>query len=361
VLGADGKVYLSWIAREGDVLAVMRFAVLGEEGWGAPLEVMRGQDLFLNWADFPSLCALEDGRLIAHWLRAGEDPQGYDAEFSVSSDRGRTWSAPAVLHSDRKTAEHGFVSIAALDSATFGAIWLDGRQTGGMGHGGGEMALYYRPISASGELGQEVVLDSRVCDCCQTSLVAAPGGRLLAAYRDRSNSEVRDISHLVFDGQTWSEPRTIHDDGWEIAGCPVNGPRLCLLEGATAAAWFTGVGAGGGSVQVAFRRHGASAFGFPLDVDDGQPVGRVDLVTLDEESVLVSWMEFTQGNWAEWRVRRVWMDGRKEASILVGRIPSERASGFLRMVGSPSGTILTWTTDAEEHPVATVRLRVKQR
>lgn len=355
--GADDKLYLSWVDREGEEVGVLRFSVLEENGWGEPLEIMQGEDLFLNWADFPSVSALENGLLIAHWLREGDVLHGYTAEFSISSDRGRRWTAPKTLHSDLSPVEHGFVSIVPIDHNTFGAIWLDGRRTVGKAHGQGETGLCYRTISGSGELGDEKVLDPRVCDCCQTSLVTTSEGGLLATYRDRSPDEVRDISIARFDGRAWSEPEPVHVDGWLIAGCPVNGPRVAFAEGTAAVAWFTGVGEGGGNVLVAFQGAASTGFGPAIDVDDGRPVGRVDLLFLDQDSVIVSWMEDAGEMGAEWRVRRLWTDGRMGDSQAVAKVPFDRTSGYLRMATTGSDTVLAWTASDPERHVETLWLR----
>jgi len=355
--GADGKVYLSWVERGEKQLAVMWLSVLKDKGWSEPVEVMRGTDLFLNWADFPSVCVLENGVLIAQWLRQGDDPHGYMAEFSISSDGGKHWSKPKLLHDDRADVEHGFVSMIAIDKETFGAIWLDARKAAGKEDSEYQTALYFRTIGAQGELGKEMILDPRVCDCCPTSLVANAKGELLATYRDRSEEEVRDIALVKFDGKAWSEPRLVNDDKWLIDGCPVNGPRARTAAGLSAVAWFTGVGGGGGSVRLAFSKD--DWFGAPIDIDEGRPVGRVDLVLLEKETALVAWMEYSGEGQADWRVRTVSQTGKSGASLKVGTVPSDRASGYLRMVPADDSVVLTWTTPEGDGQIETARLRRK--
>ena len=206
--------------------------------------------------------------------------------------------------------------------------------------------------------GKETVLDSRVCDCCQTSLIATASGELMATYRDRSADEVRDISLVRFDGKQWSEPKLVHADEWLIDGCPVNGPRVVSTDGLSAVTWFTGVGGGGGSVRLAFRKD--DWYGAPIDIDEGKPVGRVDLVFLPAETALVSWMEYAEAGEADWRVRTVSQAGKLGASIKVGRVPSDRASGYLRMVPSEDAVVLTWTTPGPEGQIETARLRPRK-
>src|SRR5919197_741880 len=62
---------------------------------------------------------------------------------------------------------------------------------------------------------------------------------VLAAYRNRSDDEVRDIyvSRLV-QGR-WSEPSVVHADNWRIPACPINGPALAANGRNVAIVWYT--------------------------------------------------------------------------------------------------------------------------
>src|SRR5215475_4973293 len=64
----DGRVYLSWIERLGEGTFSLRFATLEKDGWSTPRVIAEGSNWFVNWADFPSMVALPDGSLAAHWL-----------------------------------------------------------------------------------------------------------------------------------------------------------------------------------------------------------------------------------------------------------------------------------------------------
>src|SRR6185436_19389464 len=120
--------------------------------------------------------------------------------------------------------------------AKLGAIWLDGRNM--PDEETGNMALMFTTISSAGVLGPEAVIDNRTCECCQTAMAATPDG-FIAAYRDRSDKEIRDISIARFTGGKWSAPETLSKDGWEIDGCPVNGPAVSSGGKNVAVAWFT--------------------------------------------------------------------------------------------------------------------------
>jgi len=80
-----------------------------------------------------------------------------------------------------------------------------------------------------------------------------------------------------------------------------------------------------------------------MRVDDGNPVGRVDVELDTEGSAIVSWMEFTSGQQADVRVRRITPDGTRSASTIVARTTGARASGFPRMVATGDDLIFAWT------------------
>ena len=136
-------------------------------------------------------------------------------------------------------------------------------------------------------------------------------------------------------------PRTVHDDGWEIKGCPVNGPVVATAEAGVAVAWFTAA-QDIPRVKVAFSSDEGNTFGPPTTVDDGRPVGRVDLVMLPDGSALISWVEKTADG-AGIRVRRVQPDGTRAPSTTVTPTSPRRASGFPHLARRGSDRYVAWT------------------
>jgi hypothetical protein len=350
-VSSDGRVFLSWIEPAGEKRHALRFAERRSGGaWSEPRTIAEGAGWFVNWADFPALAVLPDGTLFAHWLaKSGSGTYAYDVRVSVSRDAGRSWSPSVVPHRDGTQAEHGFVSMAPSSTGQLDLVWLDGRKTAGAaaaGHAGGhgEMSLLHTTLARDGRLGVEAVLDGRVCDCCQTDMARAEGATVLV-YRDRSDKEVRDIAVVRLTKAGWSAPRTLAADGWEINGCPVNGPALAASGGHVAVAWFTMAG-GKPRVKIAFSPDSGANFGQPAAVDDGRPLGRVDVILLDAGAALVSWLEQTEKG-AELRVRRMRADGTRDAALSVADVGAARSSGFPRMAASQGEVTIAWRDDAE--------------
>ena len=76
---------------------------------------------------------------------------------------------------------------------------------------------------------------------------------------------------------------------WEIAGCPVNGPRADAIGNNLGIAWFAAPD-NKPEVKVIFSDDGGASFGDPIIIDKKYPIGRVDLVMLDHERAMVSWL-----------------------------------------------------------------------
>ena len=136
----------------------------------------------------------------------------------------------------------------------------------------------------------------------------------------------------------------VHDDGWEIAGCPVNGPAITASGEEVAVAWFTGAG-DVPRTNLAFSKDGGASFGAPIVIDDGSPLGRVDLLKAGDGSVVVVWLEGTGGEGAEVRLRRVTPDGDVTESVAVSTTSAERPSGFPRLAQTGDGALLLAWTD----------------
>lgn len=362
-LSTDGDdVYLSWLEAVSGEDHELRYSRLEAGGWSEPRTIARSDRFFVNWADFPSLTPGPDGTLWAHWLERGEEG-GYDYGVRVvrSDDDGATWSEPLTPHEDRSPTEHGFVSTVPFPDG-MGFVWLDGRRYAAgpeEGEPTQEMTLRYRFLGSGGTPGTETMVDGRVCDCCQTASAMTREGPV-TVYRNRSDEEIRDIYIARMRDGEWTEGRPVHQDGWEIAGCPVNGPAVVAEDMLVVVAWFTAAG-DVPRVKVAFSEDGGATFGEPVIVDDGNPAGRVDLVMDDDAgAVLVSWLERTGGEDAEIRVRRVIVDGTATSSASLVASAGARASGFPRMIPSgPGELVLAWTDLSGDAPQVKVeRLRL---
>lgn len=354
----DGAV-LSWWApvAEGHELRAVGWSPVS--GFGPVRTVTSGADFFVNWADFPSVVPVAPEKWVAHWLqRNGDGTFAYGVRVSVSEDGGDTWSEPWTPHEDGTPTEHGFVTVWPEGDGGWSLVWLDGRKYADGPHGPAtqEMTIRARFVGEDGSPGPEVVLDHRGCDCCQTDVAMTAQGPV-AVYRDRTEDEVRDIYLVRRDVDEWTAGRPVHDDGWVIGGCPVNGPAADALGEEVVVAWFTAA-QDRPRVLVAFSSDAGDSFGVPVRVDDGRPVGRVDVVRLQDGSALVAWLEEAESTGAEIRLRRVGKEGEVSTPWTLARTSAARASGFPQFIALEGKSFLASWTELDGEGNSRVRLAV---
>ena len=354
--GRGGQVLISWHEPAGDAGHTLRMAVRSAGAWAEPITVAADREFFVNWADFPSVVEQTDGTWIVHWLeKMARAPYAYHVMVSRSTDRGGTWSEPFRPHRDMSATEHGFVSMVTPPTGGAALLWLDGRgaSEGAAGHSG-TMSLRFTTVAGDGALGEDMLVDGRVCDCCQTAMIITDSGGLVAAYRDRSEEEIRDIAISRLEDGAWSEAYHVGNDNWHYKACPVNGPSLASAGETVAIAWYTeGVGdpatqgEGQPRTQLSFSSDDGATFGAPVRIDDGDPLGRVDLEMLPDGSVLAVWLEKV-GDSAEIRARRVTAAGAADPSWTVSTTSGARRSGFPRMVALEHEVVFAWTDPSED-------------
>lgn len=338
---AKGIVHLSWVEKKGKT-STLFFSSLQNEQWSKPIAISSGNNWFVNWADYPVVASDAKGNLLAHFLEKSDTAKfTYDIKLVASADAGKTWSQPTTLHDDGKKAEHGFVSIIPYNDQ-FMAAWLDGRKTAMEGdhsdHEGhhGEMTLRGALLDKTGKKTNEWELDGRICDCCQTSIAITDNGPVVV-YRDRSDEEIRDMSIVRFVNGDWTQPKTIFPDNWKIAGCPVNGPRADAIGNNLAIAWFS-MKDKNAEVTVIFSADGGATFQQPIRIDEGKTIGRVDVVMLDKEKAVVSWMEGSTI-----KAVSVHADGTKDQRVTIAESSDSRSSGFPQMTKAGDQLIFAWT------------------
>ncbi|MGB0839126.1 MAG: hypothetical protein ACPGXL_03240 [Chitinophagales bacterium] len=393
-VGSDSTLLLSFLEKKDRVTRLRYTALATKEGasWTTPLTIAEGYDWFVNWADFPSISSLGDGTLLAHYLaKSGADTYAYDVNLTLNYKG--IWSSPVVPHKDKTQTEHGFVSIFPMESNTAGVIWLDGRAfakkegketkkegkkgkkkthkdkeenkketvakdtsatTEGHGHHeahghAGAMSLRFATIDNKRKVTQDIVIDSMVCECCQTDVVKTKNGAVVV-YRNRSEKEIRDIYYSEWNKSTaeWSAGKPVHEDNWQIAGCPVNGPAVDALADTVVVAWFTHA-QNKPQVFLAFSTDLTKGFSKPISIDEGKPFGRVEVKLLANGKALVSWLEAKEDDdkMVNLSTRLVQQNGTRSETVIVSEMSAERASGFPKMTNFNNATYITWTDVAD--------------
>lgn len=344
ISGDDGELYLSWVEQLGDT-ALLKYAKWEGNNWSSTEDIASGTDWFVNWADYPMLAASRDGGMVAHYL-AKNSGGTYSYDVNITRRVDNSWTPALVPHQDSTPTEHGFATMIPTATNGFQLAWLDGRNTsGGHGEHQGAMTIRAAMLDDQGAISNEVELDNRVCDCCQTGGAMTTNGPVVV-YRDRSEMEVRDMSIVrLVDGE-WTAPQTIYADNWKIEGCPVNGPRADAVGNTLAVAWFAAPNKQP-QVKLIFSEDGGASFGNPVTIDNQLPLGRVDVVMINEEKAMVSWLG-REGENSVIKARIVSKNGRAEPAMTIAQSNESRGSGFPQMAYHKGEMWFAWTDLAED-------------
>lgn len=354
------ELLLSWTEKENDSAFALYFSKFEDDKWTEKTLIKRGDNWFVNWADFPSIAGNNNDMISFYLKKSDEETYAYDIFLRQSSDSGLNWDIENKLHSDTTKTEHGFVSMIPSNRNSFFVSWLDGRNTKSTGHDhahggdGGAMQIRVAEIMNDGEKKNEFEIDSRTCDCCQTSTALTDQGPIVV-WRDRSDQEIRDIYYSKFNEGIWSKPKPVYEDNWKINGCPVNGPKVAVNKSSVAVAWFTAAD-NVPKVNLSFSKDGGDKFLEPIEMNVEKAIGRVDLLLLDEDTALVSWMESSK-ELALLKLAKVGISGAIEKIITVEEISASRSTGFPQMEVLDEQIYLSWNEIKEDQSkVKMVRL-----
>lgn len=329
---------VSWV-EVGDEKTTLKFAERTAAGWSQPQAAGSGADWFLNDSDVPSILRLSNGTLVASWPQnTNEELEAYDLRLSYSKDDGKTWAKSFLPHHDGTQTQHGFVSLFETPAKGLGLVWLDGRQqVKDREHG--PMSLRYAAFDAQWRQTADVSIDAKVCDCCTTSVAVGADGPIVA-YRNRTDDEIRDIYVSRFEAGKWTTGTAVHDDGWRINACPVNGPAVSANGRNVAVAWFT-THNDQGQAFVALSNDGGRTWGAPVRLDEASSLGRVGVEVLDDGSAVATWVEFANQR-GQFRMRRVERLGTKSPAIVIAGASGGRVSGVPRLARFGNQLVFAW-------------------
>ena len=359
LVSSNGSLSLTWISTDKDMNASLNFRQFEDEEWTNPQTLAIGSNWFVNWADFPTHAISGNQVLTSYLKKSASGTYTYDVFLNLQKLSGEKIKEDFILNTDGFKAEHGFVSIVANNNEGFFITWLDGRNTLDKEVDGDHkpMTIRFAEITNAGDIINEIELDSSVCDCCQTSITDTDKGPLVV-YRDRSEKEVRDIYVTRNVDDVWETPIPVHNDGWVIYGCPVNGPKVVSNSNDVAVSWFT-VSEGKPAVNLAFSEFYGSSFGDPIKINDHSAIGRVDIAFLNDKEVLISYMEGDDfGTYL--RIKKVSINGKVSEPITISKIDSGRNTGVPQLEILDNEIFIVWTVfENENNQLKTVKLNSK--
>lgn len=241
-----GNPVLTWIERSETSLSLMHcVSTNGGQTFGAPMRISLPPTTSAHGEDVPKLIFKGDGTRMVVFSLPRPTPDALRAGnllYKLSSDQGKTWSQEQPVHRDTTAGKsHSYAELTRLPNGEIGLIWLDEKLPGYEGR-----SVRFTQTLANGGFRPEIVVDSSACQCCRPGIVVDKLGRIYLTYRDWLPTETgpgaRDISYVVSvnNGQSFSSPKVLVNDDWQINACPHSGPQLFVRDEAVYATWYSG-------------------------------------------------------------------------------------------------------------------------
>jgi hypothetical protein len=288
-----------------------------------------------------------------------------------SNDGGRSFEPASPLQGPGAAGDRGWPSLALDSDGTAHAFWLDhrglaaggaagagARHRSGDPHDGVAMAqrssLYYAP---AGSLhSPERAITRGVCYCCKTAAVAGPGGRIYAAWRHVYPGNIRDIAFTRSEdgGRTFAAPARLSDDGWQIAGCPDDGPAMAIDgDGAVHVVWPTVLG---GATPEGALFHAVSVDGRTFSrrrriptPGSPHPV-HPQLAITGDGRVVAAWEERVAGRRVA-AARVIATEGARDRFGPIVTLSADEPGIYPVLAASGAGLVAVWATGGERSVV----------
>ncbi|GAB4021982.1 sialidase family protein [Spirosoma koreense] len=246
---AAGNPILSWAETDGENGSAFYFALSTDGGktFGSKIRVKTSANLSVHAEGMPKVAVKADGTLLAVF----EVPRPTEASrfagdllYTLSSDKGQTWTEPRPVHQDASPGKsHSFSDITRLPNGEIGIAWLDEKLPGREGR-----PVVFAQTSKGKGFGPAVLVDDNACQCCRMNVFVDASQQIHLTYRDlvsaarKGEAASRDISTAVSTdgGQTFGKPKVVVADHWQVNACPHAGPVVAQTGGDVLVTWFSG-------------------------------------------------------------------------------------------------------------------------
>ena len=324
-----GEVLLSWTEKDEQGMTSFCLAFSQDKGktFSEQKVIYTGNGIGNSRLMRAKVLAKKDGSLVAIFTNRADAPaatagtqqgggkgrggRSSDLVYCMSKDGGATWTSPQSVDSDpTKGILRGFFDATLMANDEIVVVYLKDVK-GSTKHEERDLRLV---TTKNGVFQPEKLIDPVVCDCCNINLLVDANGALNVFYRD-NNDDIRDIAKMTStdNGETFSKPQIVHNDGWKINGCPHSGAVSSTNGKSALIAWYSGT---------------ETASGVRLVTQEGKK-----LFVLDDPSVKnPSLMSSSQVS------AMLWEQGKEKTQLVFKKINGDKVSETLSVEGSENAT-----------------------
>lgn len=295
-----------------------------------------------------------------------------------STDGGRTFAPSVMLQSPTAVGDRGWPALTVDAAGTPHAIWLDHRglvdpaathQHAGHGQSTSKpeqrdgvaiaqkSGLYYAQAGGSAERE----LAKGVCYCCKTALVAGANGSVFAAWRHVYAGNIRDIAFMQSrdGGKTFGPAVRISEDGWQLDGCPDDGPAMVVdRNNVVHIVWPTVIGGANpeGALFYTSSRDGRTFTQRQRIPTLGGPKPSHPQIAIDGAGQLyVAWDEVRAGVRGA-AFRALTANAAGVATFGVVQTIADGTNSYPMLAARPNGLLAVWTSGAPDRATITARV-----
>lgn len=249
----------------------------------------------------PKIALGEKGEVFVTFTEKLAAAYSGHVRFSRSVDGGRTFSAPLTVNDDPSVTGHRFDTLVAGPGSRVTVAWLDRRdhdraRAAGRPYAG--TALYATVSLDGGEtfLPNRKLVDN-VCECCRIAGARDAAGNVFLHFRAIFGARTRDHAMVRLDSSGVPGPvQRTSFDGWEIDGCPHQGPAIATGDDGTLhLAWYTGEGKSGRGLFYARSRDSGATVESPFRFAPAEPRASRPAVLAIGRTIYLAWLENGDG------------------------------------------------------------------
>jgi len=302
----SGKLLAWWTEKDpenGDAVVAMSISEDESKTFSKPVQIPETRGVSAAHGEsLPALVQKPDRSLVMVFSSKNEEAEfrfAGSVKYIQSFDGGDSWSKPEIVHVSDTNIEnsHSFVAATLLADGEIGTVWLDGR------HKLDHSVMYFAKTNGREGFTEDYRIGGPTCQCCKNSMLTDESGTLHITYRGLTDG-TRDIMHFKSNdnGQTFTKPVKVSDDGWKIDACPHNGPAMTKAEnGDLHFIWYSL--AGGEGLFYALSVDNGESFSPRVQISDN-PVAKHPHLVVNGDKAVAVWDEL-KGNGKDARKRAV--------------------------------------------------------
>jgi hypothetical protein len=314
----------------------------------------------------PPRVAVAGRQVVVVWQsrRTGQP----EVRAARSTDAGLSFAKAVTVHASGLTGSRGWSSVAVAPNGEAHLAWLDTRNGAPPAKKDGAAATAHQHGASSarqdvfhavwrpdGEPVEGAVTTS-VCFCCKTSTAVTRDGATLVGFRHIYPANLRDMAVARSTGEDhpFDAPVRVSQDGWELTGCPEDGPALAVDDNNLIhIAWptITGPDAARKGIFYASSLDEGRSFGPRTRLDDGTDVKHAQHPQLAAAglSVIAVWDESSSAG-TRIRARVLTMESRAGKSPRLSPVVAVSEPGsvtYPAVAATAPGYIVFWTENGE--------------